>query len=127
MYLLVGAALSVGLVATFRYWPIIDDALRTAAIERKIEVRLLISSWKHSKKSEAFFLKSLVELTDSYAGVKIEVVGKSLHIRMLANFFSFIERRQTMLHSCELLLSEEIRGSHQSGPGQDTVLQGESQ
>ncbi|XP_076245485.1 5'-3' exonuclease PLD3 isoform X2 [Calliopsis andreniformis] len=59
--------------AKIKYWPIIDDALRTAAIERKIQVRLLISSWKHSSKSEIFFLKSLIELTGSYAGVKIEV------------------------------------------------------
>lgn len=29
-------------------------------------------------KSEVFFLKSLMELTDSYAGVKIEVVSKEL-------------------------------------------------
>ncbi|XP_017799129.1 PREDICTED: phospholipase D3-like [Habropoda laboriosa] len=59
--------------AKIKYWPIIDDALRTAAIERKIHVRLLISWWKHSRKSENSFLRSLVELTDSYAGVKIEV------------------------------------------------------
>nr|XP_033199250.1 phospholipase D3-like isoform X1 [Bombus vancouverensis nearcticus]XP_033199251.1 phospholipase D3-like isoform X1 [Bombus vancouverensis nearcticus]XP_033199252.1 phospholipase D3-like isoform X1 [Bombus vancouverensis nearcticus] len=59
--------------AKIKYWPIIDDALRTAAIERKVHIRLLISSWKHMKKSEVFFLKSLMELTDSYAGVKIEV------------------------------------------------------
>ncbi|KZC12940.1 Phospholipase D3 [Dufourea novaeangliae] len=56
-----------------KYWPIIDDALRTAAIERKIQVRLLISSWKHSRESEVSFLRSLVELTGSYPGVKIEV------------------------------------------------------
>ncbi|OAD52164.1 Phospholipase D3 [Eufriesea mexicana] len=59
--------------AKIKYWPIIDDALRTAAIERKIHIRLLISSWKHSRKSEIPFLKSLTELTNSYAGVKIEV------------------------------------------------------
>ncbi|XP_017877883.1 phospholipase D3-like [Ceratina calcarata] len=56
-----------------KYWPIIDDALRTAAVERKVHVRLLISSWKHSRKSEDYFLKSLVDLTGSYSGVEIEV------------------------------------------------------
>nr|XP_034172549.1 5'-3' exonuclease PLD3-like isoform X3 [Osmia lignaria] len=61
------------LTPKIRYWPIIDDALRTAAVERKVQVRLLISSWKHSRKSEIAFLKSLEDLTDSYAGVKIEV------------------------------------------------------
>ncbi|CAK9831259.1 5'-3' exonuclease PLD3 [Anthophora retusa] len=59
--------------AKIKYWPMIDDALRTAAVERKVHVRLLISWWKHSRKSEDFFLRSLVELADSYPGVKIEV------------------------------------------------------
>lgn len=40
------------------------------------------------KKSEVFFLKSLMELTDSYAGVKIEVVSKDLkkHTYFLYSF-----------------------------------------
>ncbi|EFN65992.1 Phospholipase D3 [Camponotus floridanus] len=59
--------------AQIKYWPIIDNALRAAAIERKIEVRLLISWWKHSKPSESYFLKSLQDLTHSYPNVKIEV------------------------------------------------------
>ncbi|XP_024936685.1 phospholipase D3 isoform X2 [Cephus cinctus] len=56
-----------------KYWPIIDNALRSAAIEHKINVRLLISWWKHSRTSEDFFLKSLQDLTHSYKGVQIEV------------------------------------------------------
>lgn len=59
--------------AQIKYWPIIDNALRAAAIERKIEVRLLISWWKHSRPSESYFLKSLQDLTYSYPNVKIEV------------------------------------------------------
>ncbi|XP_044014381.1 5'-3' exonuclease PLD3-like isoform X2 [Aphidius gifuensis] len=55
-----------------KFWPIIDNALRSAAINRKVTVRLLISWWKHSRKSEDNFLKSLVDLTDSYENVKIE-------------------------------------------------------
>ncbi|KYM89583.1 Phospholipase D3 [Atta colombica] len=56
-----------------KYWPIIDNALRAAAIERKVEVRLLISWWKYSRPSESYFLKSLQDLTYSYPNVKIEV------------------------------------------------------
>lgn len=59
--------------AQVKYWPIIDNALRAAAIERKIDVRLLISWWKHSRPSESYFLKSLQDLTHSYTNVKIEV------------------------------------------------------
>lgn len=56
-----------------KYWPIIDDALRAAAINRRITVKLLISWWKHSRTSEDNFLRSLIELTNSYKNVKIEV------------------------------------------------------
>ncbi|XP_055547014.1 5'-3' exonuclease PLD3-like [Wyeomyia smithii] len=55
------------------YWPIIDDALRKAAIERKVSVRLLISYWKHSRQSEAYFLNSIQALSGCIAGVTIEV------------------------------------------------------
>ncbi|KAJ8688433.1 hypothetical protein QAD02_024228 [Eretmocerus hayati] len=56
-----------------KYWPIIDDALKAAAIERKVSVKLLISKWKHSRQSEDYFLKSLEDLSNSYAKVNIEV------------------------------------------------------
>ncbi|XP_043286812.1 5'-3' exonuclease PLD3-like isoform X2 [Venturia canescens] len=59
--------------AKVKYWPIIDNALRSAAIDRKITIRLLISWWKHSRPSEDYFLRSLVDLTTSYKNVKIEV------------------------------------------------------
>lgn len=58
--------------AQIKYWPTIDNALRAAAIERKINVRLLISWWNHSRPSESYFLKSLQDLTYSYTNVKIE-------------------------------------------------------
>ncbi|KAG7201489.1 hypothetical protein KM043_004248 [Ampulex compressa] len=59
--------------AKLKYWPVIDDALRAAAIERKINVRLLVSWWKHSRGSETYFLRSLEDLASSYPNVKIEV------------------------------------------------------
>ncbi|XP_046741298.1 5'-3' exonuclease PLD3-like isoform X2 [Diprion similis] len=55
-----------------KYWPIIDDALRSAAIEHKVHVKLLISRWKHSPPSADYFLNSLTVLTNSYRNVKIE-------------------------------------------------------
>lgn len=56
------------------FWPIIDDALKKAAIENKVKVKLLISWWNHSRQSEDYFLKSLASIDKSYPGVSIEVV-----------------------------------------------------
>uniref|UniRef100_A0A1X7URW2 PLD phosphodiesterase domain-containing protein n=1 Tax=Amphimedon queenslandica TaxID=400682 RepID=A0A1X7URW2_AMPQE len=42
-----------------KYWPVIDDALRTAAYEKGIEVRLLGSHWEHSPCDMRSFLESL--------------------------------------------------------------------
>ncbi|CAB0029662.1 unnamed protein product [Trichogramma brassicae] len=56
-----------------KYWPVIDDALRAAAIERKVEIRLLINKGRYSAASEDYFLKALEDLTNSFSNVKIEV------------------------------------------------------
>ncbi|KAH8293152.1 hypothetical protein KR044_007052, partial [Drosophila immigrans] len=45
-----------------QYWPEIDNALRTAAVERGVSVKLLISSWKHSDPSMDNYLLSLQDL-----------------------------------------------------------------
>ncbi|XP_075151509.1 5'-3' exonuclease PLD3-like [Haematobia irritans] len=55
------------------YWPVIDDALRSAAINRKIQIKLLISWWKHSDPSEDYFLKSLQALSYSLPDVDIRI------------------------------------------------------
>nr|BAN21362.1 conserved hypothetical protein [Riptortus pedestris] len=56
-----------------RFWPVIDDALRAAAIDRHVEVRLLISWTNHSRPEENLFLNSLQILTNAFRGVKITV------------------------------------------------------
>lgn len=56
-----------------RYWGDIDTALRTAAINKCVQVRLLISWWKHSRENAKIFLRSLTDLTNSYPGVNITV------------------------------------------------------
>ncbi|KRT84441.1 hypothetical protein AMK59_2558 [Oryctes borbonicus] len=56
-----------------KFWPFIDDALRTAAIEHNVQIRLLISKWKHSRKSADNFLKSLADISNSYPKVSIEI------------------------------------------------------
>lgn len=56
------------------FWPIIDDALRKAAIENRVTVKLLISWWIHSRSEEDKFLQSLQDLSGSFHGVDIEIV-----------------------------------------------------
>ncbi|KAJ6637074.1 5'-3' exonuclease PLD3, partial [Pseudolycoriella hygida] len=56
-----------------RYWPVIDNALRVAAIENRVSIKLLISWWNHSRPAEDFFLRSLEDLSDAYNGVDIQV------------------------------------------------------
>ena len=46
------------------FWPVIDDALRRAALERGVHVRLLGSHWNHTRSSMALFLKSLSALSN---------------------------------------------------------------
>lgn len=59
----------------FSYWGDIDTALRTAAVDKGVEVRLLISWWQYSRANEKLFLKSLADLTSTYPDVNITVVS----------------------------------------------------
>nr|XP_046263141.1 5'-3' exonuclease PLD3 isoform X2 [Scatophagus argus] len=45
-----------------RFWPPIDLALRAAACTREVQVRLLVSCWKHSPTAMFTFLQSLLVL-----------------------------------------------------------------
>ncbi|XP_053604375.1 5'-3' exonuclease PLD3-like isoform X3 [Plodia interpunctella] len=55
------------------FWPKIDDAIRRAALEHKVQVRLLVSLWRHSRPSEDYFLRSLAALSNSYPRVQLYV------------------------------------------------------
>ncbi|XP_071441967.1 5'-3' exonuclease PLD3-like isoform X1 [Hetaerina americana] len=55
-----------------RFWPQIDDGLRTAAIEQKVKIRLLVSVWNQTRPSLPHFIKSLTDLTGAYPWVDIE-------------------------------------------------------
>jgi hypothetical protein len=61
----------------YRYWPKIDNALRSAAIDRHVQVRLLISDWKHTKQAARYFLRSLIDINGAYHGVVVGVVSKN--------------------------------------------------
>ncbi|XP_037812840.1 5'-3' exonuclease PLD3-like [Lucilia sericata] len=55
------------------YWPFIDDALKEAAINRRIKIKMLISWWRYSNPSEDFFLRSLQAISKSMPGVDIQI------------------------------------------------------
>ncbi|KAH9509354.1 5'-3' exonuclease pld3 [Bulinus truncatus] len=56
------------------FWAVIDDALRSAAFDRKVEVFLMASHWEHTEKDMYAFLRSLRDVNGTKAGsVKIEV------------------------------------------------------
>ncbi|XP_033153285.1 phospholipase D3 [Drosophila mauritiana] len=55
------------------YWPFIDDALRKAAVERGVAVKLLISWWKHSNPSEDRYLRSLQDLASKKDKIDIQI------------------------------------------------------
>ncbi|XP_037357763.1 5'-3' exonuclease PLD4 [Talpa occidentalis] len=56
-----------------RYWPVLDTALRTAAVSRGVRVRLLVSCWLHTDPRMFPFLRSLQALSNPAAGVSVDV------------------------------------------------------
>uniref|UniRef100_A0A0K0EIP2 PLD phosphodiesterase domain-containing protein n=1 Tax=Strongyloides stercoralis TaxID=6248 RepID=A0A0K0EIP2_STRER len=44
------------------YWPNIDDALRRAAFDRHVHVKLLMSKWAHTDRSYYQYLRSLADI-----------------------------------------------------------------
>jgi len=56
-----------------KFWPVIDDALRRAAIERGVRVELLMSKWDHTRPSMYKYLQSLQDLDDLGPHVHIKV------------------------------------------------------
>nr|XP_046268340.1 5'-3' exonuclease PLD4 [Scatophagus argus] len=56
-----------------RYWPVIDDAIRTAAFERKVKIRMLISCGKDSDPAMLPFLKSLASMDSPHRGISVQI------------------------------------------------------
>jgi len=45
-----------------QFWPVIDDALKKAAIERGVQVKVMASKWKHTRSTIYSFLRSLAAI-----------------------------------------------------------------
>ena len=56
-----------------QFWPYIDDALRAAAINRGVKVRLLASHWNHTRPAMLNFLKSLQDIAGDKPRVDVQV------------------------------------------------------
>jgi hypothetical protein len=74
----------------YRYWPKIDNALRAAAIDRHVQVRLLISNWKHTKQAARYFLQSLIDINGAYRGVVVDVVSKNYGVMWCDQLYKII-------------------------------------
>ncbi|XP_030240665.1 phospholipase D3 [Drosophila navojoa] len=59
--------------AKLEFWPLIDNALCKAALERGVAVKLLVSWWKHSDPNEDNYLRSLQELSTFNHQVDIQI------------------------------------------------------
>ncbi|KAK2705804.1 hypothetical protein QYM36_015977 [Artemia franciscana] len=59
----------------FLYWPVIDDALKSATIDQRVAIKILIGNWKYSPPEMEFFLKSFLNLNHVYPHVDIQVVS----------------------------------------------------
>lgn len=58
-----------------KFWPRIDNALRKAASERNVQVRLLFSDWAHNKEEEIMWYKSL-------NAVQCKTMAGGIHVKM---------------------------------------------
>lgn len=56
-----------------RYWPVIDDAIKRAAYERKVGIRLLVSCGRDSDPIMRLFLQSLDSLNSPTDDISIQV------------------------------------------------------
>lgn len=65
-----------------RYWPVIDDAIRSAAFERKVKIRMLISCGQDSDPAMLPFLRSLASMHSPDQDISIQI---KLYIVPVAN------------------------------------------
>lgn len=68
---------TVACVHINRYWPLIDDAIRAAAFERKVKIRMLLSCGQDSDPAMLPFLRSLASMDNPHEGISIQIVRRS--------------------------------------------------
>ncbi|XP_057715680.1 5'-3' exonuclease PLD4 isoform X2 [Corythoichthys intestinalis] len=56
-----------------RYWPIIDNAIRSAAYDNRVAIRMLVSCWKNTHSTMLPFLQSLASLDSFKDHINIQI------------------------------------------------------
>lgn len=69
---------SICSLSLIRYWPYIDDAIKTAAFERKVKIRLLISCGMDSDPAMLPFLQSLASIDNPRLNISVEIVSADI-------------------------------------------------
>ncbi|XP_061700723.1 5'-3' exonuclease PLD4 [Syngnathoides biaculeatus] len=81
-----------------RYWPVIDNAIRTAAFDRRIKIRMLVSCWANSFPGMLPFLQSLASLDSFKEHISIQVKLYVLPVRNQTNIpFSRVNHNKYMV------------------------------
>ena len=86
----------------FRYWPLIDDALRAAAYNRGVNVSLMGSHWNHTSQDMLAFLTSLSANSGTGSGGIIQTVGydrNTLTIYIYIIIYIHIQKHNTHIHT----------------------------
>lgn len=69
---------SLWILSWNRYWSFIDDAIRAAAFERKVKIRMLISCGQDSDPVMLPFLQSLASIDSPHHGISVQIVRPNL-------------------------------------------------
>nr|XP_036847446.1 5'-3' exonuclease PLD4 isoform X3 [Manis javanica] len=81
-----------------RYWPVLDTALRAAAVDRGVHVRLLVSCWLNTDPSMFPYLRSLQALSNPAAHVSVDVKVFIVPVRNHSNIpFSRVSHSKFMV------------------------------
>ncbi|KAI5936926.1 5'-3' exonuclease PLD4 [Manis javanica] len=81
-----------------RYWPVLDTALRAAAVDRGVHVCLLVSCWLNTDPSMFPYLRSLQALSNPAAHVSVDVKVFIVPVRNHSNIpFSRVSHSKFMV------------------------------
>uniref|UniRef100_A0A8I3PS20 PLD phosphodiesterase domain-containing protein n=1 Tax=Canis lupus familiaris TaxID=9615 RepID=A0A8I3PS20_CANLF len=106
------------------YWPVLDTALRAAAFNRGVRVRLLVSCWPHTDPSMFPSLRSLQAFSNPAAGVSVDVKVFIVPVRNHTNIpFSRVNHSKFVVTEKAAYVGEQPRAVG-SGPRPRTLESG---
>ena len=81
-----------------RYWPVIDDALRRAAFDRKVQVRLMASLWNHTRPDLKQYLRSLAAMNGANsASVQVVCIHSYAAVRSVVTQSSSVKNDNSFI------------------------------